>query len=42
VLEADDEALVGVLAGRLEPAALTVVAGDPAELQRFVALFRFA
>jgi DNA-binding HxlR family transcriptional regulator len=42
VLEADDEALVGVLAGRLEPAALTVVAGDPAELPRFVALFRFA
>jgi DNA-binding HxlR family transcriptional regulator len=42
VLEADDDALVGVLAGEVEPAALTVVAGDPDELPRFVALFRFA
>ena len=42
VLEADDDALVGVLAGQLEPAALTVVDGDPAELPRFVELFRFA
>ena len=42
VLEADDDALVAVLAGQLEPAALTVVDGDPAELPRFVELFRFA
>jgi DNA-binding HxlR family transcriptional regulator len=42
VVEADDEALVGVLAGRLKPAALTLVAGDPAEVPRFVELFRFA
>jgi DNA-binding HxlR family transcriptional regulator len=41
VLEADDDALVGVLAGQLDPAALTVVAGDPAEVARFVELFRF-
>ncbi|HXV95631.1 MAG TPA: winged helix-turn-helix transcriptional regulator [Gaiellaceae bacterium] len=42
VLEADDDLLVGVLAGRLDPAALTVAAGDPAEVARFVELFRFA
>lgn len=42
VLEADDDVLVGVLAGELEPEALAVVAGDPAERPRFVALFRFA
>lgn len=42
VLEADDDLLVGVLAGQVEPAALTVVAGDPAEVPRFVELFRFA
>jgi len=41
VLEADDDALVRVLAGQLDPAALTVVAGDPAEVARFVELFRF-
>jgi DNA-binding HxlR family transcriptional regulator len=41
VLEADDEILVGVLAGQLEPAALTVVAGEPREVARFVELFRF-
>ena len=42
VLEADDDVLVGVLAGQLEPAALTVVEGKPAEVPRFVRLFRFA
>jgi DNA-binding HxlR family transcriptional regulator len=42
VLAADDDVLVGVLAGQLEPAALTVVEGEPAEVSRFVALFRFA
>lgn len=42
VLEADDDLLVGVLTGRVAPAALTVVAGDPAEVPRFVELFRFA
>jgi DNA-binding HxlR family transcriptional regulator len=42
VLEADDDVLVGVLVGELEPEALAVVAGDPAERLRFVALFRFA
>lgn len=42
VLEADDDLLVGVLAGQVGPAALTVVAGDPAEVARFVELFRFA
>ncbi|HXV34253.1 MAG TPA: winged helix-turn-helix transcriptional regulator [Gaiellaceae bacterium] len=42
VLAADDDLLVGVLAGLVEPAALTVVSGDPAEVPRFVALFRFA
>ena len=41
VLEANDDTLVGVLAGQLDPAALTVVAGDPAEVARFVELFRF-
>ena len=41
-LEADDDALVGVLAGRLEPSAVIVAEGDPAELARFVELFRFA
>jgi DNA-binding HxlR family transcriptional regulator len=42
VLEVDDDALVGVLAGQLDPAALTVVEGDPSELGRFVEIFRFA
>ena len=42
VLEADDDVLVGVLAGELEPEALAVDAGDPAEGPRFGALFRFA
>lgn len=42
VLEADDDLLVGVLTGQVAPAALTVVAGDPAEVPRFVELFRFA
>jgi DNA-binding HxlR family transcriptional regulator len=42
VLEADDDLFVGVLAGQVAPAALTVVAGDPAEVPRFVELFRFA
>jgi DNA-binding HxlR family transcriptional regulator len=42
VLEADDDLLVGVLAGQLDPGALTVAAGDPAEVARFVELFRFA
>ena len=42
VLEADDDALVGVLAGQLDVSALTVVEGDPGELPRFVELFRFA
>jgi DNA-binding HxlR family transcriptional regulator len=41
VVEAHDEALAGVLAGHLEAAALTVVAGDPSEVPRFVELFRF-
>jgi DNA-binding HxlR family transcriptional regulator len=41
VLEADDDVLVGVLAGELEPAALTVAAGEPGEVARFVELFRF-
>jgi DNA-binding HxlR family transcriptional regulator len=41
VLEADDDVLVGVLAGRLDPAALVVLEGEPAELPRFVELFRF-
>lgn len=48
VLEADDDALVGLLAGRLgaEAAlaggAVAVVSGDPAELRRFLEVFRFA
>ena len=42
MLEADDDTLVGVLAGQLDPAALTVVEGDPSELGRFVEIFRFA
>jgi DNA-binding HxlR family transcriptional regulator len=42
VIEADDEALAGVLAGQLEAASLTIVAGDPDEVPRFVELFRFA
>ena len=41
-LEADDDALVAVLSGQAGAEALTVAAGDPAELARFVALFRFA
>jgi DNA-binding HxlR family transcriptional regulator len=42
VLEADDDALIGVLAGQLEPEAVTLVEGDPSELERFIELFRFA
>ena len=42
VLEADDDTLVGVLAGQLDPAALTVVEGDLSELGRFGEIFRFA
>jgi len=48
VLEADDDALVGLLSGSLDPAAaletgaLVVAGGDPAELERFVELFRFS
>ncbi|MGH3036673.1 MAG: SCP2 sterol-binding domain-containing protein, partial [Gaiellaceae bacterium] len=48
VLEADDDALVGVLTGRLSPeaalagGALAVVSGDPDELRRFFESFRFA
>ncbi len=42
VLEADDDALVGVLSGRLDATTLTVADGNPAELPRFVELFRFA
>jgi DNA-binding HxlR family transcriptional regulator len=41
VLEADDDALVGVLAGQLDASALTLVQGDASELPRFVELFRF-
>ena len=42
VLEADDDALVGVLAGELEPDAIAVVEGEVSELARFVELFRFS
>lgn len=48
VLEADDDALVGLLAGRVSPeaavadGAVAVVTGDPADLRRFLELFRFA
>jgi DNA-binding HxlR family transcriptional regulator len=42
VLAADDDLLVGVLAGQVDPSALTVVAGDPAEVARFIRVFRFA
>lgn len=48
VLEADDDALVGLLAGELRPGAalaegaVAIVSGDPAELDRFLELFRFA
>jgi DNA-binding HxlR family transcriptional regulator len=42
VLEVDDDLLVGVLAGEVEPAALDPVEGDPGEVARFVELFRFA
>lgn len=42
VLEADDDTLVGVLAGQLDASALTLVEGDPTELLRFIELFRFA
>ena len=48
VLEADDGALVGLLAGRVSPqaalagGAIAVVSGDAAELRRFLELFRFA
>ncbi len=42
VLEADDDVLMGVLAGQLDQGALTVAAGDPAEVPRFVELFRFS
>ena len=42
MLEADDDALIGVLAGQLGPEAVTLVEGDPSELERFIELFRFA
>jgi putative sterol carrier protein len=48
VLEADDDALVGLLAGELSPeaafaeSAVAIVSGDRAELDRFLELFRFA
>jgi DNA-binding HxlR family transcriptional regulator/putative sterol carrier protein len=48
VLEADDDALVGLLAGRMSPeaalagGAVAVVSGDAAELRLFLELFRFA
>ena len=48
VLEADDDALVGLLAGELSPeaalakSAVAIVSGDPAEIDRFLELFRFA
>jgi putative sterol carrier protein len=48
VLEADDDALVGLLAGTvsadtaLAAGALAVVSGDAVELRRFLELFRFA
>jgi hypothetical protein len=41
VLEADDEALVALLLGTSAD-GVRVVDGDPAELERFVELFRFA
>ena len=41
VLEVDDDTLVGVLAGQLDPSALRLVEGDAAELFGFVELFRF-
>lgn len=41
VLEADDEALVALLLGTSAD-GVRVVHGDPAELERFVELFRFA
>jgi hypothetical protein len=46
--EADDDALVGLLAGTvsadaaLAAGALAVVSGDAVELRRFLDLFRFA
>ncbi len=42
VLEADDDALVALLAGGTGPGGVRVVEGDPRELDRFVELFRFA
>jgi DNA-binding HxlR family transcriptional regulator len=41
VLEAEDEMLVGVLTGQVRPEELSVVEGDPAEVARFVEIFRF-
>lgn len=42
VLEADDDALVAFLAAGVSSKGVRVVHGDPAELERFVELFRFA
>jgi len=41
VLEADDDALVALLAGGSTD-GVRIVAGEPQELDRFVELFRFA
>lgn len=41
-LEADDDALVALLAAGVASEGVRVVKGDPAELERFVELFRFA
>jgi DNA-binding HxlR family transcriptional regulator len=41
VLEADDDALIGVLAGQAPPEALSIAGGDAAELPRFLRTFRF-
>lgn len=42
VLEADDDALVALLAAGVDTDGVRVLAGDPGELDRFVELFRFA
>jgi DNA-binding HxlR family transcriptional regulator len=42
VLEADDDALVALLAAGAGTGGVRVVEGDPRELDRFVELFRFA
>jgi DNA-binding HxlR family transcriptional regulator len=41
-LEADDDALVALLAAGVASEGVRVVQGDPRELERFVELFRFA